>query len=50
MEEYETVLHCKLAVSRFVSVSKLRALCEYRVDETLMTFVTWSVEYVVVLV
>ena len=32
-EEYGEVLQCKLVVSRFVSVSKLRALCEYRVDD-----------------
>lgn len=33
MEEYEKALRCKLVASRFVSVSKLRALCEYRVDD-----------------
>jgi len=28
VEEYEKALHCKHVVSRFVSVSKLRASCE----------------------
>jgi len=28
VEEYEKELRCKLVVSRFVSVSKLRALCQ----------------------
>ena len=48
-EEYGEVLQCKLVVSRFVSLSNLRALCEWRVDDTLMTVVTWSVKCIVVL-
>lgn len=49
VEEYEKTLRCKLVVSRFVSVSKLRALCKCRVDDTLMTFVARCMGFVVVL-